>query len=228
MSVFDAADAFLQQSEDIVTQNTRKQKLKLYCEGLKAKARQVELALQELVTLENQTDAAVTSTDTDEPSIQAKVEFYCDSFWAFLYSCLDVLGQVVNQGMKLGFDEKAVSFKTIKNHLNSNHNGSPEQTAFDECARCNAFKNVDRYRNCSTHRRQIYVKEEVKLVRHPDGYQTITTGDNVTVERILCENPLDVRPRTTQNRKIPDYLLTTRDRIFGLIEKILSSSKAVR
>jgi hypothetical protein len=228
MSVFDAADAFLQQSEGIVTQNKRKQKLKLYCEGLKAKARQAEFALQELAKLENQADATVTSTDTDEPSIQAKVEFYCDSFWAFLYSCLDVLGQVVNQGMKLGFDEKTVSFKKITNHFNTNQNGSPEQTAFDECVRCNAFKNLDRYRNCSTHRRQIYVKEEVKFVRHSVGYQTITTGDNVTVERILCENPLDVRPRISQNRKIPDYLQTTRDRIFVLIEKILSSSTAVR
>jgi len=228
MSLFDVADTFLQQSEAVVPQKTRKQKLKLYCEGLKAKARQVDFSLQELVTLENQADATVTSTDVNEPSIQSKVEFYCDSFWAFLYSCLDVLGQVVNQGMKLGLDEKRVSFKVIKRHLDNNHNGSPEQTAFNECAKCNAFKNLDRYRNCSTHRRQIYVKEEVKLVRHSDGYQTITTGDNVTVERILCDNPLDVRPKTDQKRRIPQYLQTTRDRVFVIIEQILNNSTAVQ
>jgi len=228
MSLFEAAESFLEKSETAISQKMRKQKLKLYCEGLKAKARQVDFALHELLVLKSQTDATVTSTDVKEPSIQSKVEFYCDSFWAFLYSCLDVLGQVVNQGMKLGFDERNVSFKAIKKHLDRHHNGVPEQTAFEKCTKSNAFKNLDRYRNCSTHRRQIYVKEEVKLVRHPGGYQTITTGDNVTVERILCDNPLDVRPKTSQNRKVPEYLEKTRDRVFALVEETLKNSTVVK
>jgi hypothetical protein len=228
MSLFDTADNFLQQALGIVPQKTRKQKLSLYCEGLKAKARQAEFAIAELARLENQTDASVTATDPEQPSIQARVEFFCDSFWAFLYSCLDVLGQVVNQGMKLGFDEKEVSFKKVKKRLDGNHAGTPAQRAFNTCSRCNAFKNLDRYRNCSTHRRQIYVIEDIHLVRHPGGYQTITTGDNVTVERILCDNPLDITPRTTQHRQVPGYLQSTRDKIFEQIERILISTTPVQ
>jgi hypothetical protein len=227
MGLFDSADSFLLRADSVVLQEVRKQKLKLYCEGLKAKARQVDFALSELIAMENQADATVTSTNQDEPSIQCRVEFYCDSFWAFLYSCLDVMAQVLNQSMKLSCDEKLVSFKSVKKHLENHQNGTAAYKAVDECSKCRAFKNLDRYRNCSTHRRQIYVKEEVKLVRHPAGYQTITTGDNITVERILCDNPLDVTPKTAQQRKIPLYLQTTRNQIFAHIEKILDVTVTV-
>jgi len=228
MSLFDAADNFLKKAQNVVTQKTRKQKLRLYCEGLKAKAGQVDFALKRLKALENQADGVVTSTDANEPSIQSNVEFYCDSFWAFLYSCLDVLGQVVNQGGKLGLNEREVSFNRVKKKLDASSSGSPEQKAFADCAKTRSFRNLDGYRNCSTHRRQIYVKEKVKFERQSSGYQTTTTGNNVTVERILCDNPLDMKPKTKQNRTIPKYLAETRDRIFKSIESILSSTRLVK
>jgi len=228
MEVFETIDTFCRTAEGVFKQRGRKQKLELYCEGLKAKSRQAALALSELAKLENQTDNNVTSTDSDEPKIQERVEFYCDTFWAFLYSCLDVLGQVTNQAKKLGLDEKQVSFKKIASNLQSNHTGSAEDLAFQKCLRSISFKNLDRYRNCSTHRRQIYICTKTQTVEHSTGYQTMTTGDNVTVERILCDNPLDIIPRTSQNRTVPEYMETTQNNIFKHIEKILNCVTAVQ
>ena len=121
MPLFDTVDAFRYSAVGIVNQVRRRQRIELYCEGLKAKARQADYALRELSKLENQTDNTVTPTDPDEPLIQERVEFYCDTFWAFLYSCLDVLGQITNQAIRLGLDEKDVSFKRIANTLQNNH-----------------------------------------------------------------------------------------------------------
>lgn len=228
MPLFETIDAFRGNADGVIPQVRRKQRIKLYCEGLKAKAKQAVYALRELSKLENQTDSAVTTTDPNEPPIQERVEFYCDTFWALLYSCLDVLGQIANQAMRLGFDEKDVSFKKIANSICNNHGGSPEDTAFTNCKNSIAFKNLDKYRNCSTHRRQIYICTRTVTVQHSTGYQTITTGDDVTVERILCDNPLDITPRMNQNRLIPQYMESTMNSIFKHIENIIDTTTTVR
>ena len=223
MSITNAVGAFKTRALDAIPQLRRKNSLKVYCEGLKAKAAQADFALQQLGDLENQSDATRTSTDPSEPTIQQRVEFYCDSFWAFLYSCLDVLSQIANQALKLGLDERQVSFKKVKSHLEATMRGTSQDRAFHSCFRRNAFKNLDRYRNCLLHRRQIYVKTEIHLEQHSAGYQTTTTRDTETVVRVLCDNPLDPTSRTTQRRRIPEYLERTRDRVFQDVETVLNA-----
>jgi hypothetical protein len=90
------------------------------------------------------------------------------------------------------------------------------------------FKNLDRYRNCSTHRRQIYIEEETKQVKGTAGYESSSTGPVITVVRTLCDNPLGLNPKTDQKRKIPDYMVKTRKKILRHIEQVLKETKAVK
>lgn len=202
--------------------------MKLYTEGLKAKVTQVNFALDKLSDFSNISDDTTTSTGQDGITITDKVHFYSDTFWTFLYSSLDVLAQVVNQAMNLGFDEKNVSFDQVHSKLQGNkYKQSAIAKKFRECVKSNAFKNLDRYRNCSTHRRQIYIEEEVKKVKGTAGYQSSSTGPVVNVLRTLCDDALVLNPKTDQNRKIPDYMIKTRGKILQHIEQILKEIRPV-
>ena len=229
MTVFDKINSCVDQVNSKIPQKTRKQKLKLYTEGLKAKIIQVNFALDKLSEFNNKTDDTTTSTAQDAFTVTDQVHFYSDTFWTFLYSSLDVLAQVLNQAMNLGFDEKNVSFDQVNSKLQgSRYKGSAVAKKFTECVKTNAFKNLDRYRNCSTHRRQIYIEEEIKQLKGTAGYQSSSTRPVVTVVRTLCDDPLVLNPKTNQNRRIPSYMTKTRDKILEHVEQILKETEAVK
>lgn len=228
MSVFDEIDDLIDRSNTNVPQVTRRQKIELYSEGLKAKIKQVQFALDSINSFAEQSDQTISSTVPDDFLISDKIGFYCDSFWTFLYSSLDVLAQIINQTLKLNLNEKHVGFKAVENDLIQKHNTSNIQKNFTACKKSNSFKNLDAYRNCSTHRRQIYIKEEIKIVKHTAGYRTTTSGPLESVQRLMCDNPLDLAPRTSQQRKIPDYMEDTMNKLIKQIEKILKNTKPTR
>ena len=92
MSVFDEIDDLVDRSNTNVPQITRRQKIELYSEGLKAKIKQVEFALDSINSFAEQSDQTTSSTAPDNFLISDKIGFYCDSFWTFLYSTLPTSG----------------------------------------------------------------------------------------------------------------------------------------
>jgi hypothetical protein len=134
MSVFDEIENLVLRTNNSVLQKTRQKKIRLYTEGLKSKMRQTEYSLSQLVSFSNMTDESTTTTSPSAYQTSEKVGFYCDTFWAFLYSSLDVLGQILNQSLKLGMKEKDVSFKQVASKLAStSHNGTPLQQKVSSC-----------------------------------------------------------------------------------------------
>ena len=82
------------EAEDTIPQKTRRQRLKLHSLRVRSKFRQADYArakLSELAPLSDHTE----TTAANEYEIAACVGFYCDSFWAFLYSSLDELAHVL-------------------------------------------------------------------------------------------------------------------------------------
>ena len=79
----------------------------------------------------------------------------------------------------------------------------PLNTILNQLFRSNCFKNLDRYRNCSTHRRQIYIRVETKTIEETPGYSS--TGELITVKRLLCDNPLSLNPIVRQERELISY-----------------------
>jgi len=223
MSTFDRIDDIVKGSRERITQKTRLHRVQLYAEGLKAKIRQTDFALSCIATFSDQSDSTISSTSKDDYTITDKVYFYCDVFWTFLYSSLDVLAQIVNQALKLDLKERDVSFKQVKSILDTKCSNTQIQKKFSQCMNSNVFKNLDKYRNCSTHRRQICIFEDIREQRITSGYRTTTTGIQDKVIRIICDDPFALSPRTDQKRKIPDYMEDTKEKILTHIERILKA-----
>jgi hypothetical protein len=181
---------------------TRKRKIELYSHGVIAKYKNADYALSKLNELNKHRDDK-TIADENDLLVRERIHFYLDSFFAFVYSTFDVTSQVINQKWRIDMDEKRVSIKGIKNHLNNHNNGTDLQTLIDSLCRANYFKNLDKYRNCSTHRRQIYIKCEATLISETPGYSS--TADLETVQRYICDDPYALTPNTNQNREIIDY-----------------------
>jgi len=224
-AIFEKIDELVKKSEH-KAQKTQKKKILLYAEGLKAKLKQVDYALTCLEQFDNRSDATISTTEEKSPSISMQVSFYCDIFWTFLYSSLDVLSQIVNQAMALDLDEKDVSFNKVKGKLGGNTFKSKEiSKQYDKCFKSNAFKNLEKYRNCSIHRRQIYIEETFTGVRRTPGYSISTTdGTSTTVSRILCKDPLKPTPTIDPKRIIPDYMIKNKKKV---VERILGIIKAI-
>ncbi|HUU08980.1 MAG TPA: Cthe_2314 family HEPN domain-containing protein [Phycisphaerae bacterium] len=226
MTVFERIDSTAEKANVHIAQKTRRMKVTLYAEGLKAKIRQADFALGRLLELANLTDSVQQSTDAAPDAILHEVYFYSDTFWAFSYSALDVLAQLTNQIMRFGITEREVSFKSLLNHLNGI--ASPLRHKFQSCAQSHAFKNLDDYRNCSTHRRQICIVEKTTVETQTAGYVSTTAPPMATVVRLLCDNPLALTPKYRQKRQVPGYMLDTQDKIICRIQSILRDLKPVR
>jgi hypothetical protein len=182
--------------------------IQLYSFGVSAKLREASYALQQLAKLAS-SEAEVTSstTSTDETELNDRFHFYTDAFFAFLYSSLDVLAQVINQTMQLGFKEQDVSFKRVEERLRTNHASTPIQKGVSAILNAQTFNNLDKYRNCSTHRRQIYIRTVTIRVSHTPGYSA--TGPIDSFKRILCDDPLMLTPKVTQDRELIEYCQRT-------------------
>lgn len=228
MDLFAQIDFLVNRSRVVITQKARKQKIELYSEGLKAKTNQAKFALENLDSFSNQSDHIVSSTARDEFTISEKVGFFCDAYWTFLYSSLDVLAQIINQALKLDLKENVVSFNSVAKHLEQKQENSNIQQKFKDCRNSYVFKHLDAYRNCSTHRRQIYIKEEVKIVKHTPGYRTTSIGSVEGVERIICDNPLELTPLVKQQRRIPVFMEDTSNKILNHIIKILKNTEPIK
>lgn len=231
MTLFAEIDTWLADAQSKIRQQSRKQKVELYAEGVKSKLQQAEYSLAQLIHFAKQSDHTTTTTDSDEPTITDRVGFYCDAYWAFLFSSLDILAQAINQSLKLKLDEKDVSFKSIEQKLGSKkYNGSAIQQKVSACVKSNAFKNLDNYRNCSTHRRQIYTEEQTYtfVTSGTRGYPTSSTAPVLIVKRLICDNPLAVSPKLNQQREIPEYIEEVQTRIYAHIVEILKNLTPIK
>ena len=194
--------------------------INLYAEGLKGKFQQAKIALHYLegiCTPLTRLQPAESEPYLDEDLVQ----FYCDAFWAFLYSSLDVLAQLINQVRKYGMDEWVVDIKRVARELPARENGSVLQTQVELLFKCRAFTNLGNYRNCCLHRRQICIEHDRRLVTRTAGYTA--TGRVADPTRLIAENPLDPKPKMNQRRQVPAYLQWALDQIENHVSRILKA-----
>src|SRR5262249_10145789 len=79
--------------------------------------------------------------------------------------------------------------------------GKPAGDRVLRIANSTRFKNLERYRNCSTHRRQIYIETTTRSAT--PGYKA--TGLVLSIVRHLCDDPLATNARTKQKRELLLY-----------------------
>lgn len=227
MGLFDDIEQVAKCAEEIISQQRRRRRIRIYAEGLKAKLWQAQYALDRAGELAGLSDTSVSSTEPHRPPFDKSCAFYCDSFWTFLDSSLDVLGQFLNQALHFDLDEQHVYFHQAANRIKQE---SSRFAALDQEMKClkasDAFKNLRKYRNCSTHRRQICIEERTR--RRTPGYASSSGGAPEEVVRILCDNPLALTPSFRQNREIPAYMDKTQSRIHKAICDILATVEPVK
>jgi hypothetical protein len=215
-------DVILSMAERLVVGESRRrsEKIRLYSHGLLAKLRNAELALDRIRELSPTSDLATAGT-ADTFSIEEQIYFYTDSFFAFLYSALDVVSQVVNQKLRMSLDERSVSFKVVGRNIAADHAGSHLEIEVERILRSTFFKNLERYRNCSTHRRQIFIRVHTEYISATPGYSS--TGPVLSVRRVICDDPLSLSPSTAQNRELVSYCGSMYLRACTELEKIATN-----
>jgi len=190
----------------------------LYSTGLIAKMKNAEYALSKLIEFSVQIDS---STSTSQFSASDKVHFYLDSYFAFIYSSFDVIAQIANQKLRLNTDENLVSFRRLKNNLNQNYRGISIQITIEGIFNSNFFKALEKYRNCSTHRRQICIVSRTTTTTQTRGYSVTVPMPNVS--HVLCDDPLTLNPRFIRNREMINYCSKIFNRTQKEIINILKS-----
>jgi hypothetical protein len=184
---------------------------KLYAAGVKEKLRQARFALSMMTYLEaNERYGATSQGGSLEihrqilDTVDDQIAFYCDCFWDFLRSAIDILAQLINTVVNLGVAERDVDFKRVSDVLNNNQAANPLTKAVMLLRRSRSLKALEKYRHCSTHRRHVYiqVKAITTTVTGRAGYDT-TNPVSQSVQRYLCDNPLDLSPRVTDRQVVP-------------------------
>lgn len=173
----------------------------LYAEGVKTKLRQAQFSSENLRRLEHLQDQLHTQDGTTGPTAQVllnvseQVIFYCDCFWDFLRSALDITGQLINELRSLGINERNVDIKRVACEIKSTTRGSTLDKALDKLLNSSAFIQLEDYRHCSTHRRPIYIQTPTVTtsVTGTSGYYS--SDQRTIIERYICTNPWDLTPR---------------------------------
>ena len=183
----------------------------LYIEGVNAKLQAAFFALENLRPLEHVERNAQVQDGTTVQITQSlltvddKVNFYCECFWDFLRSSLDILAQLINKLHPLNMNERQVDYKQVARKLNSNEQGTLLEQAVSNCQRSAAFKNLEEYRHCSIHRRQVFIETRTHTtsITGTRGYYVGTS--RTTVERYICKNPWNLQPTVDDKRPLVEY-----------------------
>ncbi len=193
----------------------------IYAEGLKSKLSQAEFALLNLKRLYNIPEQANTQ---DLLTIEQQFIFFCDCFWDFLRSSLDIFAQLINEIKILSIPEKQVDIKRVASQVNSTMSSASLNVELQLLLNSNTFKKLEDYRHCSTHRRPIYIETHTSVtsISGTSGY-TSGTSEMTTINRYLCVNPWELNPNMDSNsRPVHTYCETMLKRIKGKIDTIIN------
>lgn len=185
-----------------------------------------------MTELEHVEDQAETQNATTVPAtlglltITDQISFYCDCYWDFLRSTLDILAQLINELQPLDISERDVDFKRVADKVNLTMTNSRLDIALRELRNSQVFKQLEEYRHCSTHRRPVYIGTQIvtTAISGTPGYDAGTSVQRTITGRYLCINPWDRTPRINGGaRPVVAYTKALLEKIENRIDKILNS-----
>lgn len=182
----------------------------LYAEQVVAKFKNARYSLYKLQELER---PIVAGSGTDSPDllnsvekVNERVNFYCECYFDFLRSSIDILAQLINQLTSRSLPETSVDIKKVAQNINSTL--YPQlKTSVDYLIRLSAFKTLEHYRHCSMHRRQVFIKTEAQEPNAAGtrGYYDAFTAQQQTYKSYICTNPLDIIPIVDCNQTVNEF-----------------------
>ncbi|MCZ6835293.1 MAG: Cthe_2314 family HEPN domain-containing protein [Planctomycetota bacterium] len=198
----------------------RREKVELYLEGLNSRLLQIDYCLKQFDQL-NATSIESTSS-TDEYFGSDKIaEFYCDSFWTWVYSALDILAQVVNQTEDLKIKEKDVSFNSVLKILRKLTPKPGCLSVIEALAKSHLRSRMVSYRNCANHRRPICLFHDVRTQTMTSGYKT-ATGPAKQIVRYICDHSVAFTPDPKKKKELISHCKKDRDQLQRTLKSVLN------
>lgn len=189
--------------------NLLNQKVSLYSESVKAKFGQVHWSMAVLREIEHAPNVEGSASSLEvwnKIGTNDKIVFFCECFWDFLRSSIDVAAQLVNELRSLSISEDKVSLSEVRDKMMPTMSTTPLFKAIKSLEKSWAFKDLNSYRHCSTHRRQVCIFElpsnPLPLTRVYEYLSESTTG---VMNRYLCGNPSSLKPRLSLKRPVVEY-----------------------
>lgn len=169
---------------------------KLYAEQVEAKFKSARYSLYKLKELERPIIISGGTASSEPLNNVGKINFYCDCFWDFLRSSIDILAQLINERASCNLNEKSVDIKKVAQNLDPRL--YPQlKTSVDYLLKSSIFKTLEDYRHCSMHRRQVFINTQVQETQivGTRGYDS-TTSEEKRTQYIshICHNPWDLNP----------------------------------
>ena len=199
-------------------------KVNVYLEAIKAKFHQTQWSLNVLREIEHTPNVEGSTTSPEvwnKISTNDKIVFFCECFWDFLRSSIDIVAQLINELRSLKIDEDDVSFYTVRDKMIPSMSKTLLFKALVSCEHSWAFKELNSYRHCSTHRRQVCIFEQPSSPQPQPltrVYEYMSGSTAVIMNRYLCSNPSSLRPRLSLKRPVVAH----NERILKEIERRLS------
>lgn len=200
-----------------IRQSRRCERTIMYAEGLRSRLDQIKYCLGQIETLEGPVRGQTSSQEDPAIDDELRAEFYCDSFWTWVYSALDILGQIINQTENLGMDENKVNFNQVIKKLHTSSQSHPVLFHLDNMNKSHVRKWMVSYRNCANHRRPICIWHERHEQNITRAYQT-STGPVVQIVRYICDHSVALKP----NPQRREELIPRCDRALKLFQKRLT------
>lgn len=171
-------------------------KTTVYAGQVEAKFKNTRYSLYKLQELKQPMAADSSIRSSTLLDNRELINFYCDCLWDFLRSSIDILAQLINELASVGMNEKDVDIKKVAARLDPTLH--PQlKTSVDYLLRTRAFKTLEHYRHCSTHRRQVFIKtiKQEMSIFGTKGYDSSTSETKqATYESYICRNPWDLEP----------------------------------
>ena len=157
-----------------------------------------------------------------------ELDFYCDAFWVFAYSTFDLVAHVVNVVHPRVQDESLVSFERARQDYGGlgaqNKNSSSMPAALvklmETVARQDYFERLKKFRQCVLHRRVVCIAPYSMEVPEFYNYNTTSTAPTL-LGRFVCDDPEDLKPQFTEQRKLDDDCQTIKDALMIDLQKLL-------
>jgi hypothetical protein len=199
-------------------------RVNLYSESLKSKLLQARWSLDLLRKIEhipNIVGQATSQEPWDRTSTNEKIYFFCECFWDFLRSSIEFVAQLINELRSLSINEDDVSFSIVRDRMKPTMSTTLLFKSMHSLERSWAFKTLNSYRHCSTHRRQVCIFELPATPAPTTSAYSLILGGSTTGEmnRYLCKNPYKIQPRPDLKKPIVTY----NEEIIKEIERRLST-----
>ena len=190
-----------------IKEKAKRTRLTVYARGLLAKWEQAQFAIIQmsvLLTSNAIRTAEDSSTSGENFTELQKMEFYNDCFWTFMYSCYEIVAQVVNQAESLGLSEEKVSFARVKKEMAQRNQDLKVSKELDNIQKSRVYKNIYKMRNSSEHRRPICLNETITTKTISRPYENASGPVNKRVV-LLCDDPMSINPHFNKERSLVDY-----------------------